>query len=216
MERLLVTQALDERDLLKKKISDSIRRCAVVSTARPSDTKVATGVKIEDFEADAKASFQSVTDLIDRYERLDSAILLANATEEIDVAGKVMTRAAAINMRKNLVSSSRSTGTDFRGMLISKLSDDLEDAKTAIARTQAMADKQKDIMISNISSAEKKELTSDALVGVNTYCTNLVSTLVDPIKAEDKLVSLVEERDAFIKNIESAIKISNATTYIEF
>ena len=114
MERLLVTQALDERDLLKKKISDSIRRCVVVSTARPSDTKVATGAKIEDFEADAKASFQSVMGLIDRYERLDSAILLANAKEEIDVAGKVMTRAAAINMRKNLVSSSHSTGTDFR------------------------------------------------------------------------------------------------------
>lgn len=216
MEKLLVTQALDERDLLKKRISDSIRRCSVVSTARPNDTKVATGVSVDDFSADVKSQYQSITDLIDRYERLDSAILLANATVMIEVAGKKMTRAAAINMRKNLVGTRSVSGTDFRGMLISKLSDDINDAKQVIAGTQAVADKQKDVMISNISSSEKKEMTAEALEGIDTYCSNLVSTLVDPIDAEGKLVSLIEERDAFIKNIESAIKISNATTYVEF
>lgn len=218
MEKMLVTKALDERDLLKKRISDAISKAKLVSTKRPNDTKVSSGVSVNDFETEAKAQLQRIMDLIDRYERLDSAILIANATEEIEVAGKKMTRASAINLRKSLVNRSiRSlSDTDFRGMLISRMTDNLCDAKEHIARTQSVADKQREVMTSNISSNEKKELTTDALRGIDTYCENLVSVLVDPVNVEDKLGELTAERDELISNLESAIKISNATTYVEF
>lgn len=218
MEKMLVTKALDERDLLKKRISDAISKAKLVSTKRPNDTKVSSGVSVNDFETEAKAQLQRIMDLIDRYERLDSAILIANATEEIEVAGKKMTRASAINLRKSLVNRSiRSlSDTDFRGMLISRMTDNLCDAKEHIARTQSVADKQREVMTSNISSNEKKELTTDALQGIDTYCENLVSVLVDPVNVEDKLGELTAERDELISNLESAIKISNATTYVEF
>lgn len=218
MEKMLVTKALDERDLLKKRISDAISKAKLVSTKRPNDTKVSSGVSVNDFETEAKAQLQRIMDLIDRYERLDSAILIANATEEIEVAGKKMTRASAINLRKSLVNRSiRSlSDSDFRGMLISRMTDNLCDAKEHIARTQSVADKQREVMTSNISSNEKKELTTDALQGIDTYCENLVSVLVDPVNVEDKLGELTAERDELISNLESAIKISNATTYVEF
>lgn len=218
MEKMLVTKALDERDLLKKRISDAISKSKLVSTKRTNDTKVSSGVSVNDFETEAKAQLQRITDLIDRYERLDSAILLANATEEIEVAGKKMTRASAINLRKSLVNKGirQLSDTDFRGMLISRMTDNLRDAKESIARTQSEANSQREILTNNISSSEKKELTPDALQGINTYCENLVSVLVDPVNVESKLEELVAERDALISNLESAIKISNATTYVEF
>lgn len=218
MEKMLVTKALDERDLLKKRISDAISKSKLVSTKRTNDTKVSSGVSVNDFETEAKAQLQRITDLIDRYERLDSAILLANATEEIEVAGKKMTRASAINLRKSLVNKGirQLSDTDFRGMLISHMTDNLRDAKESIARTQSEANSQREILTNNISSSEKKELTTDALQGINTYCENLVSVLVDPVNVESKLEELVAERDALISNLESAIKISNATTYVEF
>ena len=218
MEKMLVTKALDERDLLKKRIYDAISKSKLVSTKRTNDTKVSSGVSVNDFETEAKAQLQRVTDLIDRYERLDSAILLANATEEIEVAGKKMTRASAINLRKSLVNKGvrQLSDTDFRGMLISHMTDNLRDAKESIARTQSEANSQREILTNNISSSEKKELTPDALQGINTYCENLVSVLVDPVNVESKLAELVAERDALISNLESAIKISNATTYVEF
>lgn len=217
MERMLVTQALDERDLLKKRISDSIRRLKVVETAKSNDTKVSDGTSIKDFTDKAKSQYQSIMDLIDRYERLDSSILLANATEKVDIAGKIMTRASAINLRKSLLGTSRTAqSSDFRGMLISRLNDEIRDVKQSIGKLQSMADKQREIMISNISSADKKDLTQDTLDGVDTYCSNLVSKMIDPINAQEKLDNLTEERDTIIKNIESAIKISNATTYVEF
>lgn len=215
-EKMLVTQALDERDLLKKRISDAIKKSKLVTTKRPSDTKVFSGGDESTFVQDAKSQLQKINDLIDRYERLDSAILIANATEQVEVAGKKMSRASAINLRKSIINNYSTSETDFRGMLINKLNKDLDDARLVIARAQAVADKQRDIMISNISSADKKELTTDALQGINTYCENLVDVLVDPISAENKLDELTSERDALISNLESVIKVSNATTYVEF
>ena len=216
-ERMLVTKALDERDLLKKRINDAIRKAELVTTKRPSDDKVKSGSSVQDFEKEAKAQLQKIRDLIDRYERIDSAILLANATEKIEVCGREMTRASAINLRKSL--NSRGTDrieTDFKGNLISKLVTELDKARCTIVQSQAIADKQRDVMTSNLSSSDKKELSNESLNGIDTYCNNLVSVLVDPINAESTLKSLVDERDELMSNLDSAIKVSNATTYVEF
>lgn len=39
-EKMLVTQALDERDLLVKKISDKISKASFVDTIKPNEEKV--------------------------------------------------------------------------------------------------------------------------------------------------------------------------------
>lgn len=215
-EKMLVTQALDERDLLKKRISDAINKANLVSVKRPNDTKTESGVNVEEFEKDAKSMLQKIKDLIDRYERLDTAILLSNVNETVEVAGKEITRASAINLRKNLINTVRPSVTDFRGMLISKLSSEIGSAKLQIQKSQSIADKQREIMVHNTSSSEGKSITQEAMQGIEAYCESIIGVLVDPIKAEDSLADLVAERDALISNLESAIKISNATTYVEF
>ena len=42
-EKMLVTQALDERDLLVKKIGDKIAKANFVDTIRPNENKVYAG-----------------------------------------------------------------------------------------------------------------------------------------------------------------------------
>ena len=42
-EKMLVTQALDERDLLVKKISDKIEKASFVDTIKPNEEKVYAG-----------------------------------------------------------------------------------------------------------------------------------------------------------------------------
>ena len=39
-EKMLVTQALDERDLLVKKINDKIRKASFIDTIKPNEDKV--------------------------------------------------------------------------------------------------------------------------------------------------------------------------------
>lgn len=216
MEKMIVTQALDERDLLKKKIRDAIAKCDFVAVQKPGDDVIAQDKqKVADYEAEVKASFQSIRDMMDRYTRLDAAILLANATAKIEVAGKTMTRAAAINLRK-MMKGQGLADTDFTDVMICKMTTDLDRARLKIARSQEVADRQREVMSNSLVSSDKKVLSEDNLKSITAYCDNLVLKLVDPIDIEKTIADMQEEWDNLTTNLESAIRISNATTYVEF
>ena len=75
-EKMLVTQALDERDLLVKKIADKIAKASFVDTIKPNEDKVyARRMEKSEYAKEAEASYQQVVDLIDRYQRIDAAIV---------------------------------------------------------------------------------------------------------------------------------------------
>ena len=64
-EKMLVTQALDERDLLVKKISDKIDKASFVDTIKPNEDKVYSKrigkdeyAKEADFEGILKSKMQ--------------------------------------------------------------------------------------------------------------------------------------------------------------
>ena len=216
MEKMIVTQALDERDLLKKKIRDAIAKCDFVAVQKPGDDVIAQDKqKVADYEAEVKASFQSIRDMMDRYTRLDAAILLANATTKIEVAGKTITRAAAINLRK-MMKGQGLADTDFTDAMIRKMTTDLDRARLKIARSQEVADRQREVMSNSLVSSDKKVLSEDNLKSITAYCDNLVLKLVDPIDIEKTIADMQEEWDNLTTNLESAIRISNATTYVEF
>lgn len=216
MEKMIVTQALDERDLLKKKIRDATAKCDFVAVQKPGDDVIAQDKqKVADYEAEVKASFQSIRDMMDRYTRLDAAILLANATTKIEVAGKTMTRAAAINLRK-MMKGQGLADTDFTDVMIRKMTTDLDRARLKIAKSQEVADRQREVMSNSLVSSDKKVLSEDNLKSITAYCDNLVLKLVDPIDIEKTIADMQEEWDNLTTNLESAIRISNATTYVEF
>lgn len=216
MEKMIVTQALDERDLLKKKIRDAIAKCDFVAVQKPGDDVIAQDKqKVADYEAEVKASFQSIRDMMDRYTRLDAAILLANATTKIEVAGKTMTRAAAINLRK-MMKGQGLADTDFTDVMIRKMTTDLDRARLKIAKSQEVADRQREVMSNSLVSSDKKVLSEDNLKSITAYCDNLVLKLVDPIDIEKTIADMQEKWDNLSTNLESAIRISNATTYVEF
>ncbi len=216
MEKMIVTQALDERDLLKKKIRDAIAKCDFVAVQKPGDDVIAQDKqKVADYEAEVKASFQSIRDMMDRYTRLDAAILLANATTKIEVAGKTMTRAAAINLRK-MMKGQGLADTDFTDVMIRKMTTDLDRARLKIAKSQEVADRQREVMSNSLVSSDKKVLSEDNLKSITAYCDNLVLKLVDPIDIEKTIADMQEKWDNLTTNLESAIRISNATTYVEF
>ena len=216
MEKMIVTQALDERDLLKKKIRDAIAKCDFVAVQKPGDDVIAQDKqKVADYEAEVKVSFQSIRDMMDRYTRLDAAILLANATTKIEVAGKTMTRAAAINLRK-MMKGQGLADTDFTDAMIRKMTTDLDRARLKIARSQEVADRQREVMSNSLVSSDKKVLSEDNLKSITAYCDNLVLKLVDPIDIEKTIADMQEKWDNLTTNLESAIRISNATTYVEF
>ena len=58
-EKMLVTQALDERDLLVKKIGDKIAKASFVDTVRPNEEKVyAKRIDRAEYAKEAEASYR--------------------------------------------------------------------------------------------------------------------------------------------------------------
>ena len=67
-EKMLVTQALDERDLLVKKITDKIRKAKLVDTKKRNEERTAgERVTVDEFGRTAQSAWQQIMDLIDRY-----------------------------------------------------------------------------------------------------------------------------------------------------
>ena len=79
-EEMLVTQALDERELLVKKINDKIQKGSFVDTIKNNAEKVYENqISREEFERQAQAAYQQIVDLIARYQKIDAAIVDSNA-----------------------------------------------------------------------------------------------------------------------------------------
>lgn len=117
-EKMLVTQALDERDLLVKKISDKIDKASFVDTIKPNEDKVySKRIGKDEYAKEAESAYQQIVDLIERFQKIDAAIVASNAETEITTSYGKFTVAGAISLRSRL----RGLGTydgeaDFEGM----------------------------------------------------------------------------------------------------
>lgn len=68
-EKMLVTQALDEKDLLMKKIYDKIEKAHFVDFKKKNEELVAVErVSEEEFNKRAQSAYQQINDLIDEEE----------------------------------------------------------------------------------------------------------------------------------------------------
>ena len=128
MEEMLVTQALDERDLLVKKINDKIQKASFVDTMKHNQDKVFANQTGKDvYVGQAESAYQQITDLIARYQKIDAAITESNAKTWIETVYGSYTVAAAISLRSRL----RGAGTygdeaDFEGRLSRKMEEEYQ------------------------------------------------------------------------------------------
>ena len=85
-EKMLVTQALDERDLLVKKIQDKISKASFVDTIKPNEEKVLDArVSKDEFAKDAESAYQQIQDLIDRFkDEVKDSDMTDNEKEIVD------------------------------------------------------------------------------------------------------------------------------------
>lgn len=216
-EQMLVCNALDERDFLRKKIISAINSTHFIACKRVKDDKVRTTgfTDPKTFENEAKSAYQSITDMIDRYTRLDTAITLANANTEIKLSdGTTMTRAAAISMRKALVGD---TATDFTGRLISVLEHQFANVSATANELNARADRELEQYKANMTSGDKaKELTPSVTQTLESLVADNRADIIDPIGVEKEIKKLEDKYETLKKELDSAIKVSNATTFVEF
>ena len=210
-EKLTICDALDERDFLRKKIDSAISSGKFICAKAKKDTEI-DGVSVDQYKKKVESGYQSITDLIARMERLDVAITQANAETEITLrSGKTMTRAAALTLRK-----AASEGRSLMERLLDEISSQYDSAlgRLEVLNQRANASLE-NYKVNLVGRDSQRKLTDDEVKVVNALVADLYGELVDPLDLSNKLAGMRDAYNTQMKEIDSAIKVSHATTYIE-
>ena len=216
-ERMLVTQALDERDLLVKKIVDKISKANFVDTIKPNEDKVyLKRISKDEFTKEAESAYQQIMDLIDRFQKIDAAIVDSNAKAEIVTSYGKFTVAGAISLRNRLRGGGSYDGdADFEGKLQERLKLEYDQRISLCDLRNSQLQKTADEMRLSILGRDAKNKDDKPLSVVDAYVKENTTELVDPLDVKKKLEALEEKRNKLLTELDTQIKVSNATTFIE-
>lgn len=216
-DKMLVTQALDERDLLVKKIQDKIKKANFVDTIKPNEEKVLDArVSREEFAKDAESAYQQIQDLIERFQKIDAAIVASNANTTINTSYGSFTVAGAISLRSRLRGAgSYDCDADFETALQLKMEKDFQTRVTVAEMKNKQLQSTAESMRLSILGKDTKVKDEKPLEVVEAYVKENTTELVDPLDVQKKVAALQEKRDTLLSELDTQIKVSNATTFIE-
>lgn len=205
-QKMTIHRALSELKLIDSKIkkqTDSLVPCGIYQ----KDKLVSGHLKQEDLQKLVPASYQSILDLIKRKTDIKSAIVQANGVTKLNVAGKEMTIADAINYKSVLI---------FKKDLINSLK-----RKSALCISDM--NNNNDVVNQNVQKlleftfgkenvkADSKDLDAvrKPYVEANEF------HLFDPLNFQEKIDSLEKEVEEFEMEVDASLSEINSTTFIE-
>ena len=217
-EKMLVTQALDERDLLVKKIGDKIAKIQVVDTKKRNEEKtVNTRATADDFGNSARAAFQQIMDMIDRYQRIDAALVLSNAKTKFSTSYGDFTVTEAISLKNRLKKNGiYDDAGAFEDRLIRQMEWQYQDAVQISETKNKNLEMQAENMRLSILGKDSKVKDDKPLEVVDAYIRENTVEIIDSLDVRKKAEELRGKIDSLLTELETQIKVSNATTTIEF
>ena len=217
-EKMLMTQVLDERDLLVKTINDKIEKIKLVDVKkRNEETTADNRISIEEFSKNTESDYQQITDLIERYQRLDAAIIASNAATWIETKYGKYTVSDAIALRNRLKGEGiYSVDTSFESSIIEQFRKQYQNAIMVADAKNKNIERQAEEMRMSILGKDSKTKEFKPLEVVDAYIKENTTEIIDPLGAKKKMQELLEKTETWLSELNTRIKVSNATTFIEF
>jgi hypothetical protein len=207
MEKVTIHRALSELKLIGSKIEKQIEE--ILPSGVVQKGKPVNGVYTQDdFTATTKAKYQSVIDLIDRRNRIKSAIVQANGVTEVTVAGKKMTIADAINTKSVIVLKRR---------LIESTRKRHNTAKATLEKSNAQIDVNA-LQLASVALGKQgiKIGDDDVKKVIDPYLESNRYSLIDPIGIEKANEDMEKSISDFEAEVDAVLSEINAVTLIEF
>lgn len=216
-EKMLVTQALDERDLLVKKIQDKISKASFTDVKKHNEKKVMDRRVLEEtFRQEAESAYQQIMDLIERFQKIDAAIVASNAATMIHTSFGDYTVAGAISLRSRMRGNgSYDDEADFEQSLFIKMKNELDKRLISVENKNKQLETTAESMRLSILGKDTKAKDDKPLEVVTTYVQENTAEIVDPLNVQKKVEEIQEKRDKLLSELDTQIKVSNATTFIE-
>lgn len=208
MEKMNITKALAEIKLLDKRIEKEISNASFVTYAKNSATKVKNGTLTkEEFSKKAKASYQSITDMIARRNKIKSAIAVSNATNIVKVADKEYSVTEAIT-RKNTIESEKE--------LIQQMKWQYNNSNgSRISENEVVNKNLQNLLVAMVGKDNAKNMSDEASKISTQYLSEHEFDIVDPVGVLELVESLEKEIDEFLADVDYALSYNNAITEIE-
>ena len=209
MEKMLVTQGLNELKTLDARITRAIRDAAFVSAAKTSEKKVTPSCTKDEFITAAVSSFDSVNALIERREKIKAAIVESNAKTLVEVCGSSYSVAKLIDMKNSI---------SYKKKLLAKLVEQLRDAEMTMNRQNATMEQKIDQLVTTAFGKESKtSIKEDDYNSIaKPYRESNEYSLVDPIEVRKKIKELEDFIEEFEATVDAKLQVSNCVTFIEF
>lgn len=208
MEKILVTKGLNELKLLDSRINRKIEEGEFVASAKASAINVNGKISKESYKSNAKGNYQSIIDLIRRRNQIKSAIILSNSITKVDIAGKTMTVAEAIDKKNSIT---------YELALLEKLTFEYNIASDKIIKENDKVDESIEQLLNTAYGKEGKEKITqgsyDAIA--EPYRKANEYALVDGLDIEKVIKTMKEDVESFLSEVDTALQISNSTTIIE-
>ena len=201
MRKLSITEALVELKLLDSRIIKAIRKNWIACIKRSEK-----GEKREAFEQEVKANYQAVMDLMGERKRIKSGIVMSNANTRLLVGGVEMTVAEAIE-RKSSIS--------YEQDLLDRWKSLYETAINTEIRENKEVEKKLDKMLEALVGSDKEDIGTAQKTITENYMEMNGVEILDPLHLKELIDDLEDEIGNFVKNVDSALSMSNATTFIE-
>lgn len=205
MEKMTIHRALTELKNLNDRIETATNSGTYVRGNKQSNTKI-DGSSLEDFEKSIVASYDKVIGLINRRNNIKSAVVDSNSKVEVEIAGKKMTVAEAIERKASI---------HFENNLVNIMKSMLYKELSKINRENEELPKKLESYLAVTLGSKDQHKLSDVEQHTTSFMERNTYGLIDPLNIKSKIEELEEEINNFILEVDSVLSESNAVTFIE-
>jgi hypothetical protein len=207
-QTISVTRALVELKRYNDRVTQAIAVPFVsITVGKEANQKVLNSNKtVSAVSLEIQGAFDKVEALIKNREKLKAAIVKSNAETQVELLGRSMSVAEAIELK---------TSVELRSALLSQLRRQLLTAKTAIERANVELEAKIDASLNTVYGSEKSKIAEDLVKQIATPQRNQKEqNLLDPCGIEDKIEKLQDEVSAITSELDFVLSESNARTLI--
>ena len=201
---ITIHDAFAKCKILKKRIPQKINSFNPTVYYKNSNKKI-NGKDIKDVEKQIKSDYQSIQDDIRLLGILNSKIAQSNAITTILIGDKKYTITEALAIKNSLI--------EHQQNLLTQLSNKYNTVNRIIENKNELLEDKADRYITDTFGSEENQ-SKEALDERQEYIDRGMYMLLDPIDADKQIRVIDNEIDEFISNIDSALNVSNATTFI--
>lgn len=210
MKVISITRALVELKTLQDRIQRATSEGLFVARVQGSATYrkiVGSANTPEQTEAQIKGSFDSVESLIARRQLIKSAIVLSNAKTDVEIMGRTMKVAEAIELKSTV---------SFRQNYVQTLRMQFNNATLQADKANSELDKVIETLLTTSYGNDKSKIDAETVKAItDPQKLQKAVTLLDPCNIQEKIKAAQNEVEVLTSEIDFVLSESNAKTLIE-